>query len=128
MDSTENFYKYEFVQADLLADSINLIKFTNLLTWVKENLWVKKEDPLYKKNALSFYRDKTLKRIEKFLDKYNLEDTSNIINGIYVPPIKELIDEIDFDYLIGKQPSGFHGDFILDNILIKDNNEFPTAM
>jgi len=121
LDSTENFYKYEFVQADLLADSINLIKFTNLLTWVKENLWVKKEDPLYKKNALSFYRDKTLKRIEKFLDKYNLEDTSNIINGIYVPPIKELIDEIDFDYLIGKQPSGFHGDFILDNILIKDN-------
>jgi dTDP-glucose pyrophosphorylase len=121
LDSTENFYKYKFVEADLLADSINLLKFVNLLSWSKENLWIKKEDDSYKKNALSFYKEKTLKRIDKFLEKYNLEDTSDIINGIEVPPIKNIISQVNFDNLIGANPSGFHGDFILDNILIGPN-------
>jgi len=121
LGSTENFYKYQFVKADLLADSINFLKFTNLLSWSKENLWIQKEDESYRENALSFYKDKTLKRIDKFLEKYNLEDGVDIINGIEVPPIKQIIDQINFDLLIGKNPTGFHGDFILDNILIGDN-------
>jgi len=121
LDDTENFYKYKFVKANLLADSINLINFIELLSWAKQNLWVKKEDKNYRENALSFYKDKTLKRIDKFLEKYNLEDDTDIINGIEVPPLKEIIKQISFDTLIGKNPTGFHGDFILDNILINDS-------
>ena len=121
LGNTENFYKYQFVKADLLADSINIRKFSNLLSWSKQNLWIQKEDESYKENALSFYKDKTLKRIDKFLEKYNLEDSVDIINGIEVPPIKEIIEQINFDFLIGKSPTGFHGDFILDNILIGDD-------
>jgi len=121
LGSTENFYKYQFVKADLLADSINLLKFVDLLSWSKQNLWIQKEDESYKENALSFYKDKTLKRIDKFLEKYNLEDSVDIINGIEVPPIKEVIEQINFESLIGKSPTGFHGDFILDNILIGKN-------
>lgn len=121
LGSTENFYKYQFVKADLLADSINLLKFIDLLSWSKQNLWIEKKDESYEENALSFYKDKTLKRIDKFLEKYNLEDTVDIINGIEVPSIKEIIEQIDFDCLIGNNPTGFHGDFILDNILINDD-------
>ena len=121
LGSTENFYKYQFVKADLLANSINLLKFVDLLSWSKQNLWIQKEDESYKENALSFYKDKTLKRIDKFLEKYNLEDSVDIINGIEVPPIKEVIEQINFESLIGKNPTGFHGDFILDNILIGKN-------
>ncbi len=120
LGSTENFYKYKFVEAELMADSVNLIKFINLLNWTNDNLWIKKEDSLYKDNALAFYKDKTLKRIDKFLNKYNLEDETDIINGITVPPIKELVSQIKFEYLIGENPTGFHGDFILDNILIDE--------
>jgi dTDP-glucose pyrophosphorylase len=121
LDSTENFYKYKFIKADLLADSTNIINFTNLLSWANKNLWIQKEDPYYRENALSFYKDKTIKRIEKFLEKYNLEDISDIINGIEVPPLKDIISQINFDTLIGNNPTGFHGDFILDNILINDD-------
>jgi CTP:phosphocholine cytidylyltransferase-like protein len=121
LGSTENFYKYQFVKADLLANSINLLKFVDLLSWSKQNLWIQKEDESYEENALSFYKDKTLKRIDKFLEKYNLEDSVDIINGIEVPPIKEVIEQINFESLIGKNPTGFHGDFILDNILIGKN-------
>ncbi len=121
LDSSENFYKYEFVRADLLADHINNRKFIELLSWANKNLWIKKEDLSYRENALSFYRDKTVKRIDNFLEKYNLEDSSDVINGVEIPPLKYIINQINFDSLIGDNPTGFHGDFILDNILVKDN-------
>ena len=118
--SSENFYKYKFVKADLLADTVNITQFINLLQWADKKLWIPKEDESYKDNALSFYKDKTLKRISKFLDKYNLEDESDVINGVQVPPVREMIEQIDFDRLIGSKPTGFHGDFILDNILVNE--------
>jgi dTDP-glucose pyrophosphorylase len=121
ISSTENFYKYQFIKANLLADSTNLIDFVNLLSWANQKLWIKKKDDLYIENALSFYKDKTLKRIDKFLEKYNLEDTTDVINGVQVPSLKGIIEQINFDFLIGKNPRGFHGDFILDNILINDD-------
>ena len=56
-----------------------------------------------------------------FKEVYNLTDKEDCINGVNVPQIKELIEQVDFDSIIGDRPSGFHGDFILDNILINDN-------
>ena len=121
VDTSENFYKYRYVYGNLLADDNDLIKFKNLLSWAKQNLWIEKEDLNYKNNALRFYRDKTYLRIDNFLNKYNLIDQSDIINGINVPPLKEILNNLDFESLIGQTPTGFHGDFILDNILIKDS-------
>ena len=121
LDSTENFYKYEYVVADLLSDTINRTKFLKLLNWAKENLWISKEQENFYDNALSFYKDKTLLRIEKFLDKHNLLDEVNYINGIEVPKIRDLIKQINFEDIVGKGPTGFHGDFILDNILISES-------
>ena len=120
IDSTENFYKYEFVKADLLADVVTPEKLSNLLSWANDKLWIEKEDDSFRENALSFYAEKTLKRISKFLDKYDLEDKSDVINGDTVPPLYDMISAINFDNLIGSKPTGFHGDFILDNILYHD--------
>lgn len=121
LDSSENFYKYTYVQGDLLADVIDLNKFTNLLNWSAQKLWTSREDPSFQQNALSFYKDKTILRIDKFLEKYNLTDGDDYINGMHVPPIKQLLGEVDFSSIVGTFPSGFHGDFILDNILVKDD-------
>ncbi len=121
LDSTENFYKYEYVVADLLSDTVNRIKFSKLLNWTKENLWIPKEQENFYENALSFYKDKTLLRIEKFLDKHNLSDKVEYINGIEVPKIRDLVSQINFEDIIGKEPTGFHGDFILDNILTSES-------
>ena len=38
-----------------------------------------------------------------------------------IPPVYELFDLIDFDWLCDGEPSGFHGDYILDNILETKN-------
>lgn len=124
LDSTENFYKYEYVNADLMSDVVNKKSFANLLQWAKTNLWVEKTQENFANNALSFYKDKTLMRIEKFLDKHKLSDSIEYINGIEVPKIYDLISQVDFNSIIGKTPTGFHGDFILDNILMTSPNSF----
>jgi dTDP-glucose pyrophosphorylase len=121
LGSTENFYKYEYINADLMSDVVDRDKFSKLLNWANDNLWVGKEQENFYDNALSFYKDKTLLRIEKFLDKHNLTDNVDCINGVEVPRIKDLITEINFKDIIGPNPTGFHGDFILDNILISDS-------
>jgi len=121
LGSTENFYKYQYVKGDLLSDVVDLQKFGSLLFWSKENLWTEKEDPSYENNALSFYKDKTILRIEKFLEKYNLTDGYDLINGSLVPPMRQLLEQVDFNSIMGKSPTGFHGDFILDNILLSDD-------
>lgn len=121
LETSENFYKYEYVKADLLADVVDTKKFTNLLNWSLDNLWVSKEDSNYKTNALFFYKEKTIQRVNKFLEKYNLVDKEDYINGLEVPSMEYLINSVNFDSIIGADSTGFHGDFILDNILINDN-------
>tara|TARA_R110000868_G_scaffold2821_2_gene19532 strand:+ start:1479 stop:3023 length:1545 start_codon:yes stop_codon:yes gene_type:complete len=121
LDSTENFYKYEYINADLMSDVVDRDKFSKLLEWSNHNLWVEREQENFYSNALSFYKDKTLLRIEKFLDKHNLTDNVDIINGVEVPKIKDLVSKINFKDIVGANPTGFHGDFILDNILISDS-------
>ena len=120
VESTENFYKYRFIQADLLADGVNLDQFRNLLDWSCQNLWVSKTDSSFQANALSFYQKKTHLRVNQFLDKYNLSDQSEKINGIIIPSVNSMLSSIDFDSIIGQKPTGFHGDFILDNILYQN--------
>ena len=121
LDSTENFYKYEYLQADLMSDSVSLYQFVDLLSWAKNNLWKPKEQEKYIENAVKFYKDKTIIRVEKFLEKQGLEDTPDIINGMKVPSMMEMLDNIDYVQLVGPSPTGFHGDFILDNILVSKN-------
>jgi len=121
LDSTENFYKYEYINADLMSDVVDRDKFLKLLNWANDNLWVEREQENFYNNALSFYKDKTLLRIEKFLDIHNLTDNVDYINGLKVPRIKDLVSKINFKDIIGPNPTGFHGDFILDNILISDS-------
>jgi dTDP-glucose pyrophosphorylase len=124
INGSENFYCYDYVDGCLLSDVVDINKFRELLNWSVDNLWKEKESSNYKENALSFYKDKTLLRVDKFLQKYNIEDKEDIINGITIPPIKELIENIKFDSLIGSKPTGFHGDFILDNIIYNIEKSF----
>ena len=90
----------------------------------KNNLWKRKEEikpEEFKQACFDFYYTKTIQRIEKFLKANGIEDKPYVINGESVPSIKDILKEINFDWLTTADQYNFHGDFILDNILKTSN-------
>lgn len=116
----KNFYKYKYVSGDLYSRVVNPKDFKSFLNWSQKKLWKKKSEvskESFSKICKSFYYTKTLGRIEKFLEQNDIIDDENIINGEKIPSIKNILKEIDFDWLCENGQYRIHGDFILDNIL-----------
>jgi choline kinase len=125
IDSKDNFYKYEYAAGDLLATSVNEIIFEDFLDWSKNNLWVKhgqSED--FKEITKKFYFDKTYERLQKLFNDNKISDEEITINGMVVPPVIDMIKEINENWLCSDTYYQFHGDYILDNIIYKGNSEF----
>ncbi len=119
--SSKHMYVYQKEEGDVFSNKSNLPLFKKLLEestifWQKKNLDknLKKE---FKKNCLSFYRDKTLKRLKKFFDEFEKKDEKQIINGEKVQTLESLIRLLDWDYLSDGLPVRFHGDFHFENII-----------
>jgi CTP:phosphocholine cytidylyltransferase-like protein len=122
---TKNFYKYPYVDGDLLSNVVNENIFKDLLNWSKNNLWTKNpSDDDFKTKVRNFYFTKTVKRLNDFFDKNNLDDEEETINGHKVPKIMDLLNSVDWDWICNSDSYKFHGDFILDNIIYKNNKEF----
>jgi choline kinase len=123
-----NFYRYRYTEGSLLSRAITPIEINNFFNWAENKLWkdIEGSDKLSKKEfreiCYDFYYNKSLSRIEKMQELSNIEDKEDIINGEKVPSIKEMLKQIDFQWLAGGEYSNFHGDFVLDNILKTKNS------
>ncbi|MCF7871716.1 hypothetical protein K9L97_01660 [Candidatus Woesearchaeota archaeon] len=122
IDAGEHFYSYEFIEGDVLAEFIDTQVFKKYLHWLQKNLFV---DIDYKENGKfvdvcdKFYRIKTNERIIKFYEKHKFKDETDVINGIYTPPLKNILSKIDFSgWLNQGVPIKFHGDLHFENTLI----------
>lgn len=118
---TNNFYKYEFAAGELMARKATPDNVEKLIEWAYSNLWKSKLVDKFDIVCENFYIGKTVKRIETFLKQNNTTDTHNTINGVSVPPISSMLGKVEKILLKDILPTGFHGDFILDNILINSN-------
>lgn len=117
---SENFYKYKYAEGELYSDVVNPKDFLFFLNWAKKKLWKKTNETTsekFKNICHDFYSTKTMQRIDDFLNSRSIFDKTNIINGETIPPVKEMLKNIDFDKLCNSNQSMFHGDFILDNII-----------
>ena len=125
IDYTDNFYKYEYANGDLLSTSVDEVIFENFLDWSKNNLWVKhgKSDD-FKLITKKFYFDKTFERLQKLFNDNKINDELISINGMFVPPVMDMIKEIDKNWLCSDTYYQFHGDYILDNIIYKGKDDF----
>ena len=119
IDQKNNFYKYEKIDGNLFAKTVNTETFKHFLNWSKKNLWLKEKHSSFKNLCYVFYVEKTLKRIDKYLK--NEQEQDQLINGVAIPKIHTLLNSIDRKYLCEGIPTRFHGDFILDNILETSN-------
>lgn len=124
--SQGNFYRYDFVDGVLASYRATPERVKRLLEWAQDNLWNRQEViPEMKFNEIceDFYRAKTYKRIDAFLEKTKFDEGSYLINGTRIPSIFELLKNVDFSWISKGIQSQFHGDFILDNI-IETKSEF----
>lgn len=123
IDSRENFYSYKREEGTVFSDCANPQLFKNFLFWARDNFWQKKEPKEdFKDICGRFYLEKTISRAQIHLAGRIDED--QIINGIKVPRFNDLIKNIDKDWISDGIPVRFHGDFILDNILVKKDGSF----
>lgn len=118
--STKNFYRYKYAKGKLYSKVTTPLDFEKFLQWSKKNLWKSSQevsDQKFKQICYDFYHTKTVERVEKFLGSRKVKDAEMMINGERVPTVKKMLKMIDFDWLCDSEQSGFHGDFILDNLL-----------
>lgn len=118
--SKGNFYAYKYEKGTLLADTANTQTFNELLRWTEKRLWQEVEAvsrAKFRAAVFKFYHDKTIDRLGQFYEMNLVKDKQEMINGVMVPKLRQLINKIDWDWLTDAKPTSFHGDFILDNIL-----------
>jgi NDP-sugar pyrophosphorylase family protein len=127
---SKNFYKYKFQEGNDLF-RVNRVdeEFPRLLEYSKEKLWqdielIKQDKLIFKDCCRRFYKDKTIARMEKLFNDKNFKDESIFINGLKVPNIKEVLNLINWDYICEGLPCLGHGDFVLPNVLLTEDNEF----
>jgi NDP-sugar pyrophosphorylase family protein len=120
ISTSKNFYSMELIHSLPLSEIYKDGLIKKLLIWAKTNLWIPTICNDFKDICKTFYFDKTITRIQSFLSKPYHTDFK-IINNIDVGNIYDLISKIDIDKLCNGIPTQFHGDFILDNILMKDD-------
>lgn len=122
--SAPNFYRYRYVHGKLFSKVATPKTFREFLIWAKAHLWkpVSGVSPQqFKEVCFDFYNKKTLSRVERFLSSRGIHDTPTLINDDEVPSFADLFKKINFDSLCASNPTSFHGDFILDNIIKTEN-------
>lgn len=113
---TSNMYRYCFVDGNTLSETFDLKIMSDLLVYL-EQFWVPKqvEQASFENRCLSFYKDKTLKRLNLY--KNISQNDCEIINGLNVGSMDNLISRLDWKYLSQGKPYNFHGDLHFENIL-----------
>ena len=120
-DYTDNFYSMELIDSKPLSKIKKKNIIYELLNWAKKYLWKEiKNNTGFKNICFKFYKEKTFNRVKLGFKKKIIFDYK-IINNEDIIPIYDLLKNIDYKYLSDTKPTNFHGDFILDNILYKDN-------
>ncbi len=118
--SSKHFYRYKYVEGDLLASVITPTTFPHFLNWAFTNMWKPETEVSQEKFrafCYDFYYTKTLQRTNEFLTTRNIKDRASLINGEHVPSLSKLLQMVDFHALADAKQTSFHGDFIPDNII-----------
>jgi hypothetical protein len=124
INSSKNFYSYIYQSGETLANSVDPEQVNSLLNWVKINLWSSIPiNDLTDFDSLieTFYFDKSIDRLNEFLESRLVSDEKCIINDHVIPPSKEIISRALPILLENTKLGGFHGDLILDNVLVSSS-------
>ena len=116
-----NFICMEFVPGKVLSKVYVHGEIYRLLQWASERLWTDYDvDERYVAACERFYKTKTMERLSMLHDS----GIAYTINGLAVGTLSQIMQSVDFESLYTNTFWRFHGDFILENIIRKENGEF----
>lgn len=121
---SKNFYRYQYEKGSPLSSLNNPQIFSELLYWARDNLWVvnpNQNQIEFTKTCKEFYLDKTRERVNMFFTKKGITDEPSLINGLDIPTVSQLLEDAEKILLGDCIETGFHGDFILDNIIFNES-------
>ena len=124
ISSGDHFFIYNYVEGYNLSNSNDPSRILSFLSWAKNYLWgagLGDFDEDITKLCNQFYVDKTCERLELFQQTRGIRNSTIVINGKYIKSVEELLEMAFTVVLEDLRPSKFHGDLILDNILLKDS-------
>lgn len=119
-----HFYSYLKIDGQTLYSVLNAQITADFLEWAKIYLWkkpklTKEQGKRFSEACLKFYKDKTYERTEAFIKKTGEEEKTEVVNGLKVSPVRELLKKVDWAYLAHGEPTNFHGDLQFDNVLVR---------
>ena len=122
--STKHMYSYVYVPGDVLSGCVSIPVFRQLLNtsktfWKTATLTEDAKKAFYD-NCMKFYKDKTYARVDDFFRRFEKVDEPTIINHKWYPSAKDLLRQVDWDYVASGLPGQFHGDFHFENILYNE--------
>lgn len=122
INQSDNFYVYEFIKGVEASHFVENEKFERLITTTYNKYWsvISETDEFFEKTK-EFYFDKTIERATRFLKSNNISDEPVVINGEYVDKFSVLMSKIPKDVLCTRKKYHYHGDFVLDNIIINED-------
>ena len=125
-DSSENMYKYNWIEGEVLSKNPTLNKFKQFLEWI-ENLWQpislsSNEEEKYHNLCIEFYKNKTETRINQLFKTAEMYDAVEIINGKNYQEVSSILNRVDWSLITNGQCVVFHGDLHFENIIVKKNN------
>lgn len=123
--ATDNMYSYLMVSGHTMSSVFSEPVFKKFLDEMS-GFWSFPEEPTpgFKDICMSFYKDKTFKRIQQYYDRFNYQDQEETINGIRLPTLEKLLSKVEWDWLAEGVESSFHGDLHFENILVSEDYKF----
>jgi len=119
-----NFLVYDYYNGKTMYEASDLISFTMMLDWLDKSVW-KRQFIEARPDALSFYKMKTLKRVDMFLQKYPDLPSITHVNNVPVKDYRYYLDNMHWDMLYSDVIASYtHGDLQFDNIIVSDDNKF----
>lgn len=123
LDHHGHCFTYRFVPGSMLSSHWDPPHQDALLDWLRASLWrPAPHDPgRFAALCRRFYHDKTLERLDGYLDRHvpeRREAPDLAINGRVCPTVAESLARIPEAFWLGGLASSFHGDLHADNVVI----------
>ena len=127
-----NMYRYAEVEGRVMSDVVTVPLFEKLLqhcqTFWSEEPKSDQDKVSFKNGCMKFYKDKTFERVDLFFKNFEKKDGTESINGVSMPTVKTVLDNLDWNWIADGLPRRFHGDLHFENILWSGKKQVFTFL